>query len=61
MTGKSIESTFFLEQSLDAGAQKRFYELNPAPDQPVIDSDRRGKGTKPPQMAYKLQWGGHRL
>lgn len=34
--------------------KKGFFELNLASDQLVIDYDKRGKGTKLPQMAYKL-------
>lgn len=35
-----------LEESLDAGPQKGFFELNLASDESVIDYDEKGKGTE---------------
>lgn len=44
MKGKKSSRGPFLDQSLDAGAQNKFFELNLTPEPLVID--KRGKGTK---------------
>lgn len=44
MKGKNHLEELFFDQSLDAGAQNRFFELNLTPEPLVID--KRGKGTK---------------